>query len=235
MGKRTGFFTGDQPVIEVTPTPHAKPAGIDTPLTSGVFYGRSAGDRWPPAGGVGGAVGMIHPHGTSGIEAGGGAATAGFGNYGAQTYKLSLELPKMGIASVSLGLASSKRDGWVKNTLPGAFHPALNDKDTQAARLSANFAFSDDFQADYRFDWTKADQASQHSQLSRTVLPFLTSFVAAGRQEAAAINANTFEKLDSDGIFFLNLISCFPFDFSYRAKRCDIYAMCNGLSTDPVI
>ena len=129
----------------------------------------------------------------------GGAATAGFGNYGAQNYKLSLELPKMGIASVSLGLASSKRDGWVKNTLPGAFHPALNDKDTQAARLSANFAFSDDFQADYRFDWTKADQASQHSQLSRTVLPFLTSFVAAGRQEAAAINANTFEKLDMQG------------------------------------
>jgi len=129
----------------------------------------------------------------------GGNATVGFGNYGAKTYKLSLDLPKMGIASFSLGLSSSQRDGWVKNTLPGAAHSSLNDKDTQAARLSANFAFSEDFQADYRFDWTKADQASQHSQLSRTVLPFLTSFVAAGRQEAAAINADTFEKLDMQG------------------------------------
>ena len=128
-----------------------------------------------------------------------GTAAAGFGTYGAKSYKLSLDLPKMGIASFSLGFASNERDGWVKNTLPTAVHATLNDKDSQAARMSANFAFSDTFEADYRFDWTKTDQASQHSQLSRAFLPFLTSFVATGRQESAALNADTFERLDMQG------------------------------------
>ncbi|MFM7067240.1 MAG: TonB-dependent receptor [Gammaproteobacteria bacterium] len=130
----------------------------------------------------------------------GGTASASFGNYGAQTYKFSLDLPKAGIASFSVGLASERRDGWVKNTFPGAYQESLNDRDNRAARVSANFAFSDTFQADYRFDYTKTNQASQHSQLSRVLLPFLSSFVVSGeRAESAALNGQTFERLDMQG------------------------------------
>ena len=66
----------EQPVIEATPTPHAKPAGIDTPLTSVVFYGRSAGDRGGPAGRADGDGDTIRTHGTNVIEAGTAAAAA---------------------------------------------------------------------------------------------------------------------------------------------------------------
>ena len=55
-------------------------------------------------------------------------------------------------------------------------------------------------QADYRFDYTKTNQASQHSQLSRVLLPFLSSFVVSGeRAESAALNGQTFERLDMQG------------------------------------
>ena len=85
----------------------------------------------------------------------------------------------------------------MKNTFPGAYQEALNDRDNRAARVSANFAFSDTFQADYRFDYTKTNQASQHSQLSRVLLPFLSSFVVSGeRAESAAVKSAARARLE---------------------------------------
>ena len=55
----------------------------------------------------------------------GGDVSVSVGNYNERVVKAALDLPKAGIASISLGLRTEDRDGWVKTT-PGSSASELN-------------------------------------------------------------------------------------------------------------
>ncbi|WP_170228298.1 TonB-dependent receptor [Denitratisoma oestradiolicum] len=95
-----------------------------------------------------------------------GSVTFDMGNYGAQVIKAGVDLPRLGIMSLSLGYRDEKRDGWVK-TNSGSSVGQLNNKDSQNFRLVANFDISRDLKVDYKFDSTKMSQSSALNQLWR--------------------------------------------------------------------
>jgi iron complex outermembrane receptor protein len=152
-----------------------------------------------------------------------GTASVEFGNYNALLAKASLDLPRFGIASVGLAVQTDNRDGWVDvrettaPAIPGVVGARstdeLYDHASDAARLALNLAFSDSFEADYRFDYTNVDQSSAYNQLVRAnVAPLLgpgfgdlvqgildNYIVTSHRGETAEIDGPSFEKMDLTG------------------------------------
>ena len=146
-----------------------------------------------------------------------------FGNDNARVLKTGIDLPRIGIMSLSLGYRDEKRDGWVKTT-PGSSVSQLNNKNAQNTRLAANFAISDAFQVDYKYDNTRVDQSSTYSQLWRAddwlyksvatmtggygLTPATANFINNGnlaqyvshdRQTTASVNGPSFERMSVDG------------------------------------
>ncbi|MBK7249505.1 MAG: TonB-dependent receptor [Gammaproteobacteria bacterium] len=76
-----------------------------------------------------------------------------FGNFDHRVAKLSVDLPRFGIASVSLAARRQERDGWAEN-LTG---PDMGAIDSDAARVSVKLDFSDNLRAIYDVDYSKAD------------------------------------------------------------------------------
>ncbi|MBK7250415.1 MAG: TonB-dependent receptor [Gammaproteobacteria bacterium] len=93
----------------------------------------------------------------------GGTASLEIGNYGAHIEKLSLDLPRFGIARLSLAARKEDRDGLVKLTGGGE----LDSRDKLGARVALALDVADNFTVDYHFDYTRVDQAPPHNQLYR--------------------------------------------------------------------
>lgn len=83
------------------------------------------------------------------------------GKFDHRVAKVNLDLPRFGIASVSLAARKEERDGWAKN-LTG---PDMGAVDTEAARAALKLDFSDRFTANYDFDYS-----SSHNRPSPTTL-----------------------------------------------------------------
>ena len=131
----------------------------------GTLYGRNT---------MAGAVNLItrKPSGEFG-------GTAGFevGDYGHHVEKVSVDLPKMGIARMSFGVRSENRDGLVDLT-DGSPGTELDSRDRYGARFALGLDFSDTVVAEYSFDYTKMDQMPPNSQLY-SVTPSNPLFIAA--------------------------------------------------------
>lgn len=82
-----------------------------------------------------------------------GSAGVEFGNFDHRAVKANLDLPRFGIASVSLGVRKQERDGWMEN-LGG---PDLGAQDREAVRASLKLDFADSFNAVYDFDYSNID------------------------------------------------------------------------------
>lgn len=179
IGKNTGnvFDVVDLERIEVLRGPQ------------GTLYGRNT---------LAGAVNFItrQPSGEFG-----GSVQLDLGDYDLRTAKASLDLPRFGIASVSLAARKHERDGTTRTT-PGSPVSELDNRDSTSARIAVNLDFTDTFQAAYRFDYTDIDQTPLHSYLSRAnpvILPFLQPFVTDERQETVSIDAPAFERSKVQG------------------------------------
>ena len=195
----------------------------------GTLYGRNT---------MAGAVSFITKKPTGEF---GGTAGIEIGNYGYHTEKLSLDLPKFGIASVSIGVRSEKRDGFVKTT-PGSSVSELDTADKQGARFAMLLDFSKDFQADYRYDYTKVDQVLPHNQLYRLGLTgtALDSALAPAipyayhdRQETVSVNSPSREKMDLKGhgltlSWNVNATNTLKFIASHRKMHNDDYFDLDG-------
>ncbi len=96
----------------------------------------------------------------------GGSAKVELGNYGYHTERVSIDLPKVGIARASLAVRSERRDGMVRLTR-GSSGPGsrLDSRDKIGARFALGLDFTEDFTAEYSFDYTDIDQNPPHSQL----------------------------------------------------------------------
>lgn len=157
----------------------------------GTLYGRNT---------MAGAINMITRK-PSGVL--GGSLGLEIGNYGYHTEKVSLDLPKYGIASVSLGVRSENRDGLVKTTF-GSPTSEMDNRDKIGARLAVLLDFSKDIQADYRYDYTKVDQTPPNNQLYRMTatsgpLAGMAPYVARDWQKTASLDYPAYEKLDLKG------------------------------------
>ena len=121
----------------------------------------------------------------------------GAGNYGHSKLGLSLDLPQRGAVRMQLAARTESRDGWISAydtdvpMLPPSSVSQLNDLDKQAYRLALDADLGTAATLAYRFDYSKADQASAHSQLVRLDSTFmlpLGGFIHTGRQERAAVD-----------------------------------------------
>ncbi|HRD84027.1 MAG TPA: TonB-dependent receptor [Rubrivivax sp.] len=156
----------------------------------GTVYGRNT---------LAGAINLVTPRPSGAL---GGSATLEIGNYGARTGKVSLDLPKLGIVSASVGLRTEQHDGWVK-TAPGSSVEELNNRDTRGGRVALDFDLGRNLTLGYRYDTSKADQNSRFSQVVRSTVGqdfgFPGIVVSQGRQTRVAIDGPSFEKLGLDG------------------------------------
>ncbi len=84
----------------------------------------------------------------------GGSASLDFGNYGHHIERISVDLPRLGVASVNFGFRNEKSDGWMKNSSG----PAMGDANKQALRLSTLLEIQDDLKVDFSYDHTDIDQ-----------------------------------------------------------------------------
>lgn len=128
----------------------------------------------------------------------GGEASLSLGNYNERILKASLDLPKAGIASVSLGMRTEDRDGWVKTT-PGSSASELNGTHQKQARMAVNLDLSPSLKADYRLDVSDIDQMPAHSQLYRADIPSLAPYVFQTRQTTASVDGPLKEKSKVQG------------------------------------
>ena len=154
----------------------------------GTLYGRNT---------IAGAINLVTAK-PSGVF--GGQASLEVGNYGELAEKISVDLPRWGIASVSVGARSEQRDGWVTGAANSSADELNNRKNT-GLHLAANFALAPGFQADYSFDHTNIDQNPAFAQLYRADAGFFTfvgfpdqaSYASQERQTVANIDAPVFE------------------------------------------
>ncbi|MCG3170073.1 MAG: Vitamin B12 transporter BtuB [Pseudomonadales bacterium] len=157
----------------------------------GTLYGRNT---------MAGAVNLITKKPTGEF---GGSAKLELGNYGYHTERVSVDLPKMGIARASFALRSEKRDGLVKlsDSSPG---DELDSRDKLGARFALALDIADNFVADYAYDYTDIDQAPPHSQLYH-VTPTTALFTEAAtlastkRLGKVATNWPGYEQLELEG------------------------------------
>lgn len=118
----------------------------------GTLYGRNT---------MAGAINLITKKPTGEL---GGSAKVELGNYNYHTERVSIDLPKVGIARASLAVRSERRDGMVKLG-KGSRGSRLDSRDKLGARFALGLDFTDDFTAEYSFDYTDIDQDPPHSQL----------------------------------------------------------------------
>lgn len=144
-----------------------------------------------------------------------GSASLEIGNYDAVMQKASVDLPKLGIVSVSLAARQEQRDGWVK-TSSDASVGSINDRNSNGVRLAADFDFAPMLLGEYRLDRTHLDQSPTWSQLYRVdtgaTSPFspypgnpyatLPDYASTKRLKRGSVDAPYYERSDTIGHSF---------------------------------
>ncbi|MBK7250897.1 MAG: TonB-dependent receptor [Gammaproteobacteria bacterium] len=159
----------------------------------GTLYGRNA---------MAGAVNFITRKPSGEFS---GSASLELGNYGAHVEKVSLDLPRWGIARLSVAARKEDRDGFVKLTQGGE----LDSRDQLGARVALGLDFTDHFVAEYVFDYTHIHQAPMNSQIYRVKPPtsgptaplFSAAAAYASRDRLGLVSTNYpgYEQLDLHG------------------------------------
>ena len=109
----------------------------------------------------GGAINMVSRRPT-GVW--GGSVGLDIGNRSHYTERVALDLPKMGIASVSVAYRKEDQKGWAKN----ATGPDLGKVDKEAYRLAAKLDITKDFVVNYAYDNSNIDNTPTVTSLYAT-------------------------------------------------------------------
>ncbi len=147
----------------------------------GTLYGRNT---------LAGAINLVTRR-PSGVFSG--QASLDIGNYNAMVQKVSVDLPQIGNARISLAARSERRDGWVKTDRLSS-RQDLNNRANDGFRLAVDYDLSDTLLAEYRFDHSNVDQSNNFTQLVATDDPVLQPFVSTERRNRASVNAPSFEQ-----------------------------------------
>jgi iron complex outermembrane receptor protein len=155
----------------------------------GTLYGRNT---------IGGTINLVTRQPSGLYNA---SAAIEVGNFAGRVGRVSLDLPRLGIASITLAARGERRDGWV-DTSDTSPVDALNNRSTEGAHLAALFDLAPDIEALYRFDFSHTDQSNNYLQLFRSDDPRLQDFVSQDRQRFADINSESFERARVQGHAF---------------------------------
>lgn len=136
----------------------------------------------------------------------GGSASVDAGNYNLRIARLNVDLPKVGVASVSVAGRIERRDGW-QELVGGGPQSEASDRHNQGGRVVAKFDFNDDLDALYAFDISTYDQSLPASSLYHTNPAFwaavglnaFNDYVTTDRDAPVAIEAPSFEKIRITG------------------------------------
>ena len=127
-----------------------------------------------------------------------GHATLTYGNYNLRVGEASLDLPRLGIAKLSIGGRGELRDGTTQTTA-GSSVNQLDTRHQSGARVALDLDFSDTFRAAYRFDYSDVDQQPQNSYLLRADIPVLAPYVSSSRLDTVSIDGPSFERSRVNG------------------------------------
>lgn len=183
----------------------------------GTLYGRNT---------LAGAINLItkRPSGEFG-----GSASLEAGNYGALMTKASVDLPKIGIVSMSLAARQEQRDGWVKTSDDSSTNK-LNNRNNNGLRFAADFDFAPNLLGEYRYDRSTTDQTPNWDQLyhidSDLGYTGLDGYASHKRLKHADLDAPMFEKAKISGhAFTLNWdmddVNTFKSITGYRQLKWD--------------
>lgn len=128
----------------------------------------------------------------------GGSAGVEFGEFGGKVYRASLDLPRLAIADITLGVRSEQRDPWVATT-PTSPVDGLNDRNNEGAHAGVRLHLAEAVEALYRFDYSRTDQTSTFLQLYRSDDPDLQPHVSKRRRDTADIDSPSTEFADVEG------------------------------------
>ncbi len=142
----------------------------------GTLYGRNS---------LGGAVNIVTKKPTGEFD---GYLSAGAGNYGSTQFRGLLDLPKLGILSIQLSGVAQGHDGYITGVAdpfhsPLASRPYLgsyNSVNSKAGRIALRADVTDDITLDYTYDISYQVDTPNYSQLTYTILPFLTPYIQHG-------------------------------------------------------
>lgn len=148
----------------------------------GTLYGRNT---------LAGAINLITRRPTGSY---GGMASLEVGNFNALVQRVSVDLPQVGAARVSLAARSERRDGWVETDRLSSRNE-LNDRRNDGLRLAVDADLSDRLTAEYRLDRSNVNQSNNFTQLINADLPNLAPFVRTQRQTRASVDAPSFEEV----------------------------------------
>jgi len=164
------------------------------------------------------------------------------GNFNRQVERVSMDLPKMGIARVSFALRNEKRDGTVDNPNGAKW----DSRDRQAERIAVGFDFTPDFKLDYAYDHSHINEtlgavslidrtgygklytagAATYNFFQAGLGAQLAPFVQAGYPSSVAGDPNKqyYNKLDVDGhsvtaSYQINPTNSFKYIGAYRKMR----------------
>jgi iron complex outermembrane receptor protein len=155
----------------------------------GTLYGRNT---------IGGTINFV-TRAPSGVF--GGDAAVEFGNLNARVQRVSMDLPRLGIADITLGARSERRDGWVTTT-PTSPVPELNNRHNDGQTLGLLLNFGEDLDGMYRYDHTNINQTNNYLQLYRYDRPEAAQYVSKTRQTHADINSPSLEQSQVNGHSF---------------------------------
>ncbi len=158
----------------------------------GTLYGRNT---------IAGAINLItkKPSGDFG-----GTIKGEVGNYGYHTERISIDLPKVGIARASLAVRSERRDGVIK-LLAGSPGSWLDSRNKTGARFALGLDVTDRFIAEYSYDYTDIDQDPPNSQVvyvgpsANATFQQAATYASKNRRNKVAINWPSYETLKLKG------------------------------------
>jgi iron complex outermembrane receptor protein len=127
-----------------------------------------------------------------------GSAGVEYGRFNNQVYRASLDLPRLGIADVTIGARSERRDPWITTT-PTSPTDGMNDRANDGAHLGAVLDLAEGVEALYHLDWSKTDQTNSALQLYRSDDPNLQPYISKKRRDTADLNAPSAELSDVTG------------------------------------
>ncbi len=119
------------------------------------LYGRNS---------LGGAVNIVTQKPTGQFE---GYITAGAGNYGSGELRGNLNLPKLGIFSLSLSGVMEGHDGYVSTSASSPYQGKFDSLNSRTGRIALRADVTDDITLDYTFDVSDQKDTPNFSQLTR--------------------------------------------------------------------
>jgi len=119
-------------------------------------------------------------------------ATVEYGDLNARVLRATMDLPRLGLADMTLGARSERRDPWVETT-PTSPVDGMNDRHNDGLHFAAVLGLTDNLEGLYRYDFSETDQTNTFLQLVRSDDPQLQPYVSTARHTTADINAPSLE------------------------------------------